>query len=323
MKGKIISNWSTLDFKNPEHVKKFAGAFQHFMRVPQNDKTFKAALQQFTTKGDFPTEILQVLEKFHATTDWDNGFEQIFDIRDFTGTNASGFDILDVESGLTFAKVPTGDKIKIFKMSGSKASVSFDRYGGGLNWDRTWFDDKQYWTIEDTAIAFRNKAYSSRAANFYALVEAVSSSQNLAWQGVTADSQAVRDAKTINAAALAILTAVKDKGYGVNATTQLVLLAPLALMSRVSAALAVVNQAVAGSPKTVSFTIKPVFSLMLASTTQYYVTLPGKKSKGGYRQDLTLFNMFDPLAYADTVAGWTRYGGAIGDVDQFQRCAIS
>lgn len=322
MRGRIISDWSKLDFKNPDHVKKFAGAFQHFMRVPQRDPAIKAALQQFTTKGDFPAEILQVLEKFHATPDWDNGFEQVFDIRDFTSSNVSGFDILDVESGLTFAKVPVGDKIKVFKMSGAKTSVGFDRYGGGLNWDRTWFDDKQYWTIEDTAIAFRNKAYASRAANFYALIEAISD-QDLAWQGVTADSQAVRDAKTINKAALDILTAVKDKGYGVNANTQLILLAPLALMSRVNAALAVVNQAFAGAPRTVAFTIKPVYSLMLTATTKFTVCLPGKKTKGGYRMDLTLFNLFDPLAYADTVAGWMRYGGAIGDTDQFKVCATA
>ena len=323
MKGKIIKDWGKVDFSNPEHVKKWAGAFQHFMRVPQRDPAVRAALQQFTTKGDFPTEILQVLEKVHAIPDWDIGYEQVFDIRDFTGTNQSGFDILDVSSGLTFAKVPIGDKIKVYKMEGAKTSVTFDRYGGGLNWDRIWFDDRQYWQIEDTAIEFRNKAYNYRATCFYALIDAISSAQNLAWQGVSGDATAWRDAQTLNAAALQIFTDVKDLGYGVNANTPLVVLCPLALMARIRAALTYLNQAFAGSSTGVAYNFRPVFSLMLSSTTKYYVCLPGIKAKGGYRMDLTLFNMFDPLAYADTVAGWMRYGGAIGEINQFQRCSVS
>ena len=323
MKGKIIKDWGKVDFRNPGHVKKMAGAFQHFMRVPEKNVQLKAALQQFTTKGDFPDEILAVLEKFHATNDWDTGFEQVFDVRDFTGTNQSGFDILDVSSGLTFAKIPVGDKIKIYKMEGSKASVTFDRYGGGLNWDRTWFDDRQYWQIEDTAIEFRNKAYQDRATNFYALIDAISSAQNLTWQGVSGDTEAVRDAATMNKAALQILTDLKDSGYGVTVNTSLVLLAPLALKPRVEKALANLNQATANSIRSVSYTFRPIYSLMLSSSTVYYVIVPKIKAKAGYRMDLTLFNMFDPLAYADTVAGWMRYGGAIGDINQFQRCAVS
>lgn len=323
MKGKIIKDWGKVDFRNPEHVKKMAGAFQHFMRVPEKDPKIKAALQQFTTKGDFPTEILSVLEKFHATPNWDVGFESVFDIRDFTGTNQSGFDILDVSSGLTFAKVPVGDKIKIYKMEGAKTSVTFDRYGGGLNWDRTWFDDRQYWQIEDTAIEFRNKAYQYRASCFYALIDAISSAQNLAWQGSSSDTQVVRDVATLNKAALEILTDLKDSGYGLSVNTQMVILAPLALKPRIEAALTALNQAVAGSSRQVSYNFKVVYTLMLSSATVYYVCVPGIKAKGGYRMDLTLFNMFDPLLYADTVAGWMRYGGAIGDIEQFQRCATS
>jgi hypothetical protein len=323
MKGKIIKDWSKVDLRNPEHVKKWAAAFQHFMRVPDKNVQLKAAMQQFTTKGDFPDEILQVLEKFHATNDWDTGFEQIFDIRDFTGTNQSGFDILDVSSGLTFAKIPVGDKIKIYKMEGAKTSVTFDRYGGGLNWDRMWFDDRQYWQIEDTAIEFRNKAYNERASNFYALIDAISSGQNLTWQGSSSDTQVSRDVQTMNKAALNILTDLKDSGYGVTPQSGLVILAPLALKPRIEAALANLNQATANSIRSVSYTFRPVYSLMLSSTTVYYVAVPKIKAKAGYRMDLTLFNLFDPLAYADTVAGWMRYGGAIGDVDQFQRCATS
>jgi len=331
MKGKIIKDWSKVDFSNKEDVKKMIGAINHFFKEPDRDPKLKAALQAFATKGDFPAEILSVLEKFHAIPDYDLGYEQVFDIRDFTGTNQSGFSLLDVTSGLTFAKVPSGGKAKVFKFSGSKTNVTFDRYGGGLQWDRTLIDDKQYWTLEDNAIAFRNKAYSSRATAFYALIAALASGYNVAWAAptpsalATTDAQytASRDANTIEAACQAILVALKDSGMGVTANSPFVLVAPVQLRARIQAAITKLNQPVAGSTKQITYNVRPVYTLMFALATSYYVTLPKKKMKGGYRQDLTLFSQFDILAYADTVAGWMRYGGAIGDSDQLRRCAIA
>jgi hypothetical protein len=330
MKGKIIKDWSQVNFKDPANRKQIRGALQHFMRaVDKKNSPVRKAIQAFSTKGDFPTEILQVLEKYHATPDYDLGYEQIFDIRDFTGTNQSGFDIVNVESGLTFSKVGTGEKAKVFKMSGEKISVSFDKYGGGLHWDRTLIDDKQYWTLEDNAIAFRNKAYSSRAEAFYTLIEAVTNTTS--WQAVTPasvaasdkDYNAIRDVNTINKACLDILTAVKDKGIGANANSQFKLLAPLALKGRILRALALLQQSFAGSQGRLSFNVTPIFTLMLSSNSYYYVALPGAKLKGGYRMDLTLYDQFDILAYADTMAGWMRYGGAIGDTEQIKKVSTS
>lgn len=331
MKGKIIANWKEVNFSDSISRKKVIGALQHFMRLPDaKDSPIRKALQHFATKGDFPAEILQILEKFHAIPDYDLGYEEIFDIRDFGGTNESGFKILNVESGLVFAKVLVGDKAKVFKMSGTEIPVAFDLYGGGLSWHRTLIDDRQYWTLEDNAIAFRNKAYSSRAANFYALIEAVTG-KDVSWQAVTPASvtaanenyNAIRDINTINAACLAILTALKDSGIGANANSQFILLAPIALKSRVLRTLALLQQAVVGSEKHLSFNVRPVFTLMLSSNSYYYVILPKAKMKGGYRMDLTIFDQFDILAYADTMAGWMRYGGAIGDTDQIRKCAIT
>ena len=64
-------------------------------------------------------------------------------------------------------------------------------------------------------------------------------------------------------------------------------------------------------------------ALDTAETSQYFVCLPGRKAKGGYRQELTLLAETDILAYAETVAAWGRYGGAVGDTDQFRRCATA
>jgi hypothetical protein len=341
MKGKIIADWNKIKFAPasngqmvvaPSDRAKLIGALQHFMRMPDaKDSPIRRAMQHFATKGDFPAEILQILEKFHAVPDYDLGYEQIFDIRDFTGTNEAGFKILDVTSGLTFAKVPTGMKAKVFKFSGDVTEVTFDMYGGGLNWDRKLLDDRQYWTLEDNAIAFRNKAYSSRASNFYSLIETAGASNATSWQAVTPsgvttadkDYNSIRDINTINAACLTILTALKDDGVGANANSQFILLAPVALKSRILRALALLQQSFSGSEKRLNFNVTPIFTLMLSSNSYYYVCFPKAKCKGGYRMDLTMFDQFDILAYADTMVGWMRYGGAVGDTDQISRCAIS
>jgi len=330
MKGKIIKDWTKVDLNSPESWKKITGAINHFFRLPEDAK-FKAAMQMFAMKGDFPDNVLQILEKYHAIPDYDLGYEQIFDIRDFTGTNESGFKILDVESGLTFAKVKSGDKAKVFKFEGAVTSVTFDRYGGALGWDRELMDDRQYWTLEDNAIAFRNKAYSSRAESFYDLIEALGAGYNLAWQNPTpaglanTDAQytASRDANTINKACEEILLALKDKGMGVTANSEFIVLVPIQLKGRIQAALTKLNQPVVGATKQTYYNVKPVYTLMLDTTNVYYVIMPKKKLKGGYRMDLTLYSQFDILAYSDTVAGWMRYGGAIGESDQLRRCATA
>lgn len=322
MKGRIITDWSKVDFSNPEHLKLLTGAFQAFMKAPDRNPSLKAAIQQFATKGDFDPEILQILEKYHAEPDYDVGYEQVFDIRDFTGTKEAGFEIVDVTSGLVFAKVLVGDKAKVYKMSGTKVPVMFDTYGGGLAWRKEFLDDGKYWTLEDNAIAFRNKAYSSRAGNFYALIEAVTG-KDVAWQGSTGDAVVDRDIATINKACEEILLALKDKGMAVNANSRMVIVTPIQLKARINAALTRLNQAVVGASKGIIYNVDPVYTLMLSVGTSYYVILPKGKMKGGYRQDLTLYNMFDILAYTETVAGWMRYGGGIGDTDQVRKCAVS
>ena len=243
---KIFSDLSKLDFSTKAGRDKIFAAVQYFAsgeRQKAETKRYQQALQAFGGPGDFPAAAHQILEKFHAIPAYDTGFEEIFDIRDFTGTNESGFDILDVEDGLTFAKVALGDKALIFKMAGTKVSVAFDIYGGGLGWSRLLIDDKKYWTLEDNAVAFVNKAAEHRAACFYALIEAIGAAQNIAWQlpdpvGLAATEQtytANRDAQTLNLAAQTILLDLQDKGYGVTAANAtFTILTPLQIVGRLT-----------------------------------------------------------------------------------------
>ena len=350
MKGHIIKDWTKIDWRNPAHRRQVSGALQYFLALPdkfvpkvfENVEQFKkdrnelrtyiGKLQEFTTTGDMPTSILPLIEKYHVTPNYDNTYEEIFDIRDFSASRRNGFEMLDVESGLTFRKVLPGGKLKTYQFEGSKSTVYFDYYGGALNWHRQLFDDEEYWTIEDNAIEFRNKAYQFRASVFYALIEALPTAQNIAWQNpdpallpnTDATYTANRDAQTLNTAAQTILLNVRNKGYGVTAqNASFIILAPIQLRGRIKRAMANLLQPTAGSLNQVDYNFQLRTTMMLATTSVYYVILPKKKLKGGYRQDLTLFSDFDILSYSDTQAGWMRYGGAIGDTQQIQRCAIA
>lgn len=342
MSDRIIKDWKKINFKDKADQKKILGCLQHFMTKPDpfvHNKTealwkpkIEAAYQAFGTPDDFPTSVLDVMRKYQVSTYYDNGYEQIFDVMNMTGYKRNGFDLLDVEEGLTFDKIPIGGKLKVYKMAGAKAHVYFDAYGGALGWHRTLIDDEEYWTLENNAKAFRNKAYSKRASVFYALIEALGAGQNIAWQlpdpaalpNTNEFYTANRDAQTMNLAALTILNNVKNKGYDVSPeTTQFIVLTPLQLRGRIRKALNLMQQAVSGSKTQIDYSFRQITTMGLTTTNVYYVILPKFKLVIGYRMDLTLFSAFDMLSYTDTVAGWMRYGGAIGDQEQLQRLAIT
>lgn len=339
--SKIISDWRKFEklggIRNPETRNALSGALQAFMLEPETP-TFKsdvksaiAQVQAFGTSADFPTSVLEVMRKYQLTTYFDTAYESVFDILDMRNSNRSSFEILDIQDALSFMLVPEGMKAKVYGMSGAKATVSLDYYGGGLSWSRRLFDNREYWTIENNAVAFRNKWYSSKAENFYALIEAVGVAQNIAWHApdpaglaVTDTTYtAVRDIQTINQACQTIILAVRNKGYGVTPNTPLIILAPIQLKGRLTRALGLNMQAFAGSTSRLDWNVSPIYTLGFAATDVYYVILPKQKLLGANRMDLTIYSKFDELSYSDIAVGWGSYGGAIGDAQQIQRCATA
>ena len=344
MRSRIFNlDWTTFDGKSDLQRKQLAGALQYFLALPdrftppqfdriaefketkQKIRETLGKLQEFTTTADFPPSILPIIEKFHITPAFDNNYEQIFDVRDFSTSKRGGFTVSDVVSGLSFSRIKPGQKIDVYAMSGTKQECYFDYYGGGLGWHRQLFDDEDWWTIEDNAIEFRNKAFQSRASVFYQLIEAVATVKSACitltdpfCDDCTALARA--DANAMNEAAITILTHVKDKGYGIGSpdAMNLIVLTPLQMMGRIKQALAVVLQPFAGSEKQINFRFTQITSLMLTNPNRIFVILPKIKLKAGYRMDLTLFSDFDILSYTDTQAGWMRYGGCIGDTDQIE-----
>jgi len=347
----IYTKWKEFDQGNKTHRKMLAEALQFSFSYPDLfvperfrgddavSKKFRekrtaqrAAMQAFTVLGDFPASPKEVIDKFHEIPLYDSGFEQIFDIRDYSGSRRDGFTMVTTESGLTFKKVLTGEKLKVFQMSGDKDYVYFDYYGGALNWHRSLFDNQDYWTIEDNALEFRNEAFRIRAATFYALLEtAAATKAAIAWQ-VGADTLAAgtrgyiasRDVATLNLAAQTIMLACANKGYAISPDNiSFIVLTPLQLRGRIKQALNFQMDNYVGSPKHLDYNFQQITTTMLATTDEYHVILPKKRYKAGYRMDLTTFTDFDMLAYVDTVAGWMAYGGAVGDTDQQERCAIA
>ncbi len=335
--SKIISDWRKFEklggIRKPEAIHALGGALQAFMLEPEQP-AFKsdvqnalAQAQAFGTSADFPTSVLEVMRKYQLTTYFDTAYEQVFDILDMRNSNRNSFEILDIQDALSFSLVPEGMKAKVYGMSGEKATVSLDMYGGGLSWSRRLFDDKEYWTIENNAIAFRNKWYSTKASNFYALIEALGAAQNIAWQnpdpaGVANTNEnytCIRDIETINLACQTILVNCRNKGYGITPNTEFKILAPIQLKGRLSRALGLVQQPFAGSVSRTYYNVSPIYTLSLEATDVYYVILPKQKLLGANRQDLTIFSKFDELSYSEIAVGWGRYGGAIGDSEQLHR----
>ena len=358
MRGQIIKDWNKVDYKklfvdgekDVRHQRAVMKALSFFLALPNTNvptqfadnekfmgkkKEFETArMQYFATLNDFPATAKEVIDKYHELTAYDNGFEQIFNMRDYTGSRRDGFSIDTIAGGLTFRKMLTGEKLHVYQMSGEREFIYFDYYGGALGWDRKLFENQDWWQLEENAIEFRNEAYRIRAATFYALIEAVGTAAgwvDIVWQAspdalaaATRGYQAQRDAATMNLAAQTILLACQASGYGISAqNVNFIILAPIQLRGRVKRALGVNYDVMVGSTPVIDYSFSTVISTMLTVTDHYWVILPKRKIVGGDRLNLETYSNFDMLSRTDSAAGWMAFAGGIGDTNQMERCNIA
>jgi len=324
---KMISEWGKVDLKSGSGQRQFLEAVEHFLRKPEKiARRLRARAQEFTVPNDFPQSAIDAIAKFHQIDEPDLGWEQVFEVIDFTQTSKNGFEILDVGSGLAFRAIKPGEKAEVYKVSGEVVQVSFDLYGGALGWSKLWFDDQEYWKIEDTAREFRAKWFANKAQAHYDLISASRPDSDVSWQGGANDSKAIRDAETINYACAEILSDLSGLGYEVSPSAGFVIVAPVQLWARLRNALNITTSDNASSQ--INFNVSLAVTTRLKDqaltqpdTTHYLVCLPGRKLKSGLRMDLTILSEPDILAYAETVAGWGRYGAAVGESKQLRRCA--
>ena len=351
-KGNIVSDWGLFErmggIDNPNAMHLVRGALNNFLKLPTT-APFKIAAQAFSstgditaaratlvqafqtqayaTAGDFPASVLEVLDKYHRTLYFDRAWEEIFKPIDLRSSKRDSFDILDVISGLAFTVTPEGEKAHIYKMSGAKETVRLEMYSGGLGWSRRLFMNEEYWTIEDNAIEFQNKAIESKAQDHYDLIEATPTTYDLAWQAVTGavpttneNYVPIRDINTINKACENILIRLQDLGMSVSPNSQFKILSPIQNIGRLKRAIGMVQQPYAGSTIQLNYTVSPSYTLMFTNTSDYYVILPKNKIQTANRMDLTVFSDFDIESFTDIAVGWQWYGGAIGEDRQISRC---
>jgi len=357
MRGKIIKDWDKQvnwrklfvpGEKDVQHQRAVMKALSFFLAIPnanvpaefasnvkfmERKKEYNTVkMQQFATLNDFPATAKEVIDKYHELAVYDNGFEQIFNIRDYTGSRRDGFSIDTIRGGLSFRKMLTGEKLHVYQFEGEREFIYFDYYGGALGWDRKLFENQDWWQLEENAIEFRNEAYRIRAATFYALIEAVGpkATGDIAWQihpdTVIAGNRgyrAGRDAATMNLAAQTILLACQASGYGISAqNVNFIILAPVQLRARIKQALGVSYDTADRVTSVIDYNFTTVITTMLLNTTHYWVILPKRKIVGGDRLNLETYSEFDMLSRTDSAAGWMAFAGGIGDTDQMERCDI-
>jgi len=351
-KGNIVSDWGLFDrmggIDNPQAMRMVRGALNSHLRLPTT-APFKIAAQAFAstgdinvartslaqafqtqayaTAGDFPASVLEVLDKYHRTLYFDRAYEDVFKTIDLRNSTRDSFDILDVISGMAFTVTPEGEKAHIYKMSGAKVNVTLEMYSAGLGWSRRLFMNKEYWTIEDNAIEFQNKAIESKAQDHYDLIEAQPTTYDLAWQAVTGNISAsnenyipIRDINTINKACENILIRLQDLGMSVSPNSEFKILSPIQNKGRIARAIGMVQQPFSGSTTQLNYNVSPSYTLMFTNTSDYYVILPKNKIQTANRMDLTVFSDFDIESFTDIAVGWQWYGGAIGEDKQISRC---
>lgn len=348
-KSKIFSDYSKINVKTKRGRGAFVGAIQHYwdqsLHVQQILRD--AGIQEFTSPVNFPTSALEIIDRFHIdVAEVDTAYEAAFDTVDLTNTPTSSMTIRDSQSGLTFSRVRDGQKARVYAVQGAEVTVSMMLYGGGLNWLKTWFDDGEWWTIEDNALEFRRKWFEQKADAFYDMIQSLTNTAvyNVPYDESTgATTELEYDRKTISDAATELVTVLKDSGFGVTAGTPMVMLCPMAMKSRVEQALNPGRFQGTGylGGVTVNYNITPYYTAYLdwatagavtggttwvgdtgESVPLGYLCIPGRKNKIGNRMNLTLMSETDILAFADTVVGWGRYGAYLNEAQWRRVSAI-
>lgn len=324
-KGFIINDWGKLHgmaLGSPEGREKarayMQGAIQSFLDAPLGEgRRLRAKIAEFTSKADFPAQVLDYIERFVVDQQQiDLSWQQVFDVRDFTNTNMGGFKLRDVTSGLVFEEIKPGQKVELRAISGTEVEVPFRLFGAGLQYDMVWWQDQRWWDIEDETNNFRNKQYEKLAEIHTGLVEALDSTINQAW-----DTNLVT---TLNNACAQLITVAPRLGLPVGNNPTFVLWAPLNKKAPVMDALRA-NYLFTDSAlnKPLHYNIVPAFTTNFSSNSNAYLALPKGKLKSGNRMGLQIFGQFDILSYSEAVAGYFRVGAACGEKRQVRRIPFS
>lgn len=277
------------------------------------------------------TDFAQLTSNAYNVTiqedNFDLGYEQAFRSVPL-GQNQDFWEIYDVQNGLTFRKVAEGNRIQVDELSGSKITAYVDYYGGALGWTDKMIRYRKVAAMLDMAMIFRNRFWTNKADNHYALLAAAAAGNVTTWQGAGSD-QLQRDIQTLNMAAFTLGNRCKDKGYGDMASARFVMYYNPRDKARVLAAInatygPVSTAGIGQGSVIVSWNITPIptFNASVVAGSPILVLPLNKIQRADDMAPTTFTQPKDPLTLNELQAVWAIYGAIVGDTDQAQELTL-
>ncbi len=283
----------------------------------------KQTVSEFTTPTSTVTgsPTNNIIDNFNNSKSVDMGWQMGYQVIDFTNTNKSGFDVNTTTNGIVVSTVEPGENAKVFSVVGTQATTLFLKKRGGFAYDNTWWDDEEFYKINEQAEDMIGAAMREKSNVAYGILEtAADVPADIAYAGASGDSEAIRDAKTFYNAVVSIVQSTEDNGIGSTVESQFVLFSPLELWQRALTANAVTPQITQtdGGPLILPSRITVVPTNRLTSSTEWVMCLPGQQTKWGDRQTMTVEEEADIQKDARLVVSTERYNGVAGNTNQMR-----
>lgn len=292
------------------------------------------SLQNISTTTGFEEHLDYIKKQFSTMETFadDNGYRLIFDM--FDPSPKSWWRVETQTHSVSAKRMYEGENLQYNGHASSSYIVDCYPYASGFALTRNLIKERNWVKLEKGLINQRKTMINKKAAVAYALIEAISSAQNITWQAVLGavpntevNYTAMRDALTITAAANSLYANNKNKiDYAVGGNlmnTPLVLIYPYQLDFRIRTALTLMLSSQYSAEKFVNAPIVKIKTDQFASSTSYYLVIPKGKMEGGEMMDIELFNQFNQTNYTQEFASWMWFNFNIGDEEQCQRCATS
>lgn len=271
-----------------------------------------------------------VVKRYQQQAVYDNGYLALFEPVNLTGTTDESWEIYSETPGITWQKLEKGGEIRLHRQGAGKQTYSVDYFAAGMEVLLHWIQNQKWYKIERAKQDFERSYYRFKAEFFYGLLDAISSSINVAW--VAGATTLARDIATINAACAEIVEALSSYDIAMNEGEAFVLTAPnnVTMKTRILKALLHMmlnpnaqQSAVTNSTDLVIYNVVPVFTSHLDASDVYYISAPKRNTQMATKQEPVEETEKDILRQTQVTVRTAAFGGAIATIDQHRRCAIA
>lgn len=194
------------------------------------------AIQAFTGSTDLAKIETSSWNAFQEEDNYDMGWQAAFRPVPLRPGQLE-WSIGNVTSGVEMKILEEGQKVEYGSIEGTVARVEVELYGTGLMLSWKTIEGRDLARFYSDMSDFRAARMLGYANAHYGLLAAASLSNPVAWQGVVADTDLVRDIATLNKGYDTIGTNCKDLGFGDTANAKMIIYAAPSLRGRIDAAL--------------------------------------------------------------------------------------